>query len=52
MIYFYFFLFIVLRFSMMADCEYKEDVLKLMNSLVNILAIVKVYKSIRTTLCS
>lgn len=33
---------IVLRFSMMTDCEYKEDVLKLMNSLVNILAIVKV----------
>lgn len=31
---------------MMADCEYKEDVLKLMNSLVNILAIVKVNESI------
>lgn len=25
----------------MADCEYKEDVLKLLNSLVNILAIIK-----------
>lgn len=35
----------VLRFSMMADCEYKDDVLKLMNSLVNILAIVKHFDS-------
>lgn len=31
---------------MMTDCEYKDDVLKLMNSLVNILAIVKVPNSI------
>lgn len=35
----------VLRFSMMNDCEYKEDVLKLMNSLVNILAIVKHFQN-------
>lgn len=35
----------VLRFSLMPDCEYKEDVLKLMNSLVNILAIVKHFQN-------
>lgn len=35
----------VLRFSLMSDCEYKEDVLKLMNSLVNILAIVKHFQN-------
>lgn len=35
----------VLRFSMMTDCEYKDDVLKLMNSLVNILAIVKHFQN-------
>lgn len=29
----------------MPDCEYKEDVLKLMNSLVNILAIVKHFQN-------
>lgn len=29
----------------MSDCEYKEDVLKLMNSLVNILAIVKHFQN-------
>lgn len=37
--------FLVLRFSMMSDCEYREDVLKLMNSLVNILAIVKHFQN-------
>lgn len=31
----------VLRYTTMAECEYKEDVLKLLNSLVNILAIIK-----------
>lgn len=31
----------VLRYTTMTDCEYKEDVLKLLNSLVNILAIIK-----------
>jgi len=31
----------VLRYTAMTDCEYKEDVLKLLNSLVNILAIIK-----------
>lgn len=35
----------VLRFSLMPDCEYKEDVMKLMNSLVNILAIVKHFQN-------
>lgn len=30
---------------MMTDCEYKEDVLKLLNSLVNILAIVKHFQN-------
>lgn len=30
---------------MMSDCEYKEDVLKLMNALVNILAIVKHFQN-------
>lgn len=30
---------------MMTDCEYREDVLKLMNSLVNILAIVKHFQN-------
>lgn len=30
---------------MMSDCEYREDVLKLMNSLVNILAIVKHFQN-------
>lgn len=39
------FLFLVLRFSLIPDCEYKEDVLKLMNSLVNILAIVKHFQN-------
>lgn len=31
----------VLRYTTITDCEYKEDVLKLLNSLVNILAIIK-----------
>ena len=31
----------VLRYTTMPECEYKEDVLKLLNSLVNILAIIK-----------
>lgn len=35
----------VLRFSLMPDCEYKDDVLKLMGSLVNILAIVKHFQN-------
>lgn len=35
----------MLRFSLMSDCEYKDDVLKLMNSLVNILAIVKHFQN-------
>lgn len=34
-------LFSVLRYSSNPECEYKEDVLKLLNSLVNILAIIK-----------
>lgn len=34
-------LFPVLRYTTMAECEYKEDVLKLLNALVNILAIIK-----------
>jgi hypothetical protein len=32
---------LVLRYSAMSECEYKEDVLKLLNSLVNILQIIK-----------
>lgn len=36
-----YFLVPVLRYTAMTDCEYKEDVLKLLNSLVNILAIIK-----------
>jgi hypothetical protein len=32
---------LVLRYTSMADCEYKEDVIKLLNSLVNILTIIK-----------
>lgn len=36
-----FYLLTVLRYTAMTDCEYKEDVLKLLNSLVNILAIIK-----------
>lgn len=35
----------VLRFSHMTDCEYKDDVLKLMSSLVNILAIIKHFQN-------
>lgn len=35
------FLFQVLRYTAMTDCEYKADVLKLLNSIVNILAIIK-----------
>uniref|UniRef100_A0A0K8TR82 Armadillo-like helical domain-containing protein n=1 Tax=Tabanus bromius TaxID=304241 RepID=A0A0K8TR82_TABBR len=35
----------VLRYTTMADCEYKEDVLKLMSSLVNILAIIKHFQN-------
>lgn len=35
----------VLRYSLIADCEYKEDVHRLMNSLVNILAIVKHFQN-------
>lgn len=31
----------MLRYTAQTDCEYKEDVLKLLNSLVNILAIIK-----------
>lgn len=31
----------VLRYTTMPECEYKEDVLRLLNSLVNILAIIK-----------
>lgn len=31
----------VLRYTSMADCEYKDDVIKLLNALVNILAIIK-----------
>ncbi|XP_055588593.1 armadillo-like helical domain-containing protein 3 [Uranotaenia lowii] len=31
----------VLRYTSMEECEYKEDVFKLLNSLVNILAIIK-----------
>lgn len=31
----------VLRYTTMPDCEYKDDVIKLLNALVNILAIVK-----------
>ena len=31
----------VLRYTSMIDCEYKDDVLKLLNSLVNILSIIK-----------
>lgn len=31
----------VLRYTAMTDCEYKEDVLKLLSSLANILAIIK-----------
>lgn len=34
-------IFLVLRYTTVSDCEYKEDVLKLLNSLVNILAIIK-----------
>lgn len=36
---------VVLRFSHMADCEYKDDVMKLMSSLVNILAIIKHFQN-------
>lgn len=31
----------VLRYTAMTDCEYKDDVMKLLNSLVNILTIIK-----------
>lgn len=31
----------MLRYTAQTDCEYKEDVLKLLNSLVNVLAIIK-----------
>ena len=34
-------LFSVLRYTAQTDCEYKEDILKLLNSLVNILSIIK-----------
>lgn len=39
------FLFLVLRYTTMADSEYKEDVIKLLNALVNILAIVKHFQN-------
>lgn len=35
----------MLRYSLITDCEYTEDVHKLMNSLVNILAIVKHFQN-------
>lgn len=34
-------IFSVLRYTAQTECEYKEDVLKLLNSLVNVLAIIK-----------
>lgn len=37
--------FTVMRYSQMPECEHKEDVFKLMNSLVNILAIVKHFQN-------
>ncbi|XP_018804172.1 PREDICTED: UPF0668 protein C10orf76 homolog [Bactrocera latifrons] len=36
---------LVLRYTTMADCEYKDDVIKLLNALVNILAIVKHFQN-------
>lgn len=35
----------VLRYTTMPDCEYKDDVIKLLNALVNILAIVKHFQN-------
>uniref|UniRef100_A0A1B0FMF2 Armadillo-like helical domain-containing protein n=1 Tax=Glossina morsitans morsitans TaxID=37546 RepID=A0A1B0FMF2_GLOMM len=35
----------VLRYTTMSDCEYKDDVIKLLNALVNILAIVKHFQN-------
>lgn len=35
----------MLRFSLMPDCEFKDDVARLMTSLVNILAIVKHFQN-------
>lgn len=35
----------VLRYTTMPDCEYKDDVLKLMSALVNILAIIKHFQN-------
>lgn len=35
----------VLRYTTMTDCEYKDDVIKLLNALVNILAIVKHFQN-------
>lgn len=37
--------FVVLRYTTMSDCEYKDDVIKLLNALVNILAIVKHFQN-------
>lgn len=36
---------LVLRYTTMPDCEYKDDVIKLLNALVNILAIVKHFQN-------
>ncbi|XP_053964188.1 armadillo-like helical domain-containing protein 3 [Anastrepha ludens] len=35
----------VLRYTTMVDCEYKDDVIRLLNALVNILAIVKHFQN-------
>jgi len=36
---------LVLRYTTMGECEYKDDVIKLLNALVNILAIVKHFQN-------
>lgn len=36
---------LVLRYTTMSDCEYKEDVIKVLNALVNILAIIKHFQN-------
>lgn len=36
---------LVLRYTTMPECEYKDDVIKLLNALVNILAIVKHFQN-------